>query len=85
MKKKYKFYYLIGGILLIFFVLVAIFGISLTIVFPNNNTIGWVGLIIVAVSVIIIFYSIYLLKKGNYLKINFILSNKSSEKNQEKK
>ncbi len=85
MKKNYKFYYILGGSLCLFAVLFIIFSLSLTLIFPGNQIVGWVGFGLTIIGIVIVFFSIFLLKKGNYLKLNTLLEKKDNEKNEEKK
>jgi len=74
----YKFYYIWGFITFGVSVVFAITSLSLTIIFPGNNVCGWVSFGLVVVCLPVIFYSLYLFKKANFLKIN-----ESSSKNRD--
>lgn len=84
MKKNYRFYYILGGIFLSIGVIGAVIGLSLTMIFPGNEIAGWSGVIICILTVVLSFFSIFLLKKGNFLKLNYKLSNKNDEKTNKK-
>ena len=78
----YKFYYIWGFITLGVSVVFAITSLSLTIIFPGNNVWGWVSFGLVIVCLPVVFYSLYLFKKANFLKINESLNkNRNDLKN----
>lgn len=84
-EKKYRSYYILGGILLGSGIVIALCGLSLTLIFPESQIAGWVGMAICIVAIILCFFSIYLLKKGNFLKLNAVLDNKTSENHNKKR
>lgn len=73
--KKYILYYILGGVILS----ISLIAFSIVLIIPNIFRIEqWVGWILVVISIILfllVIFSIYLLKKGTFLKVN----NKSDE------
>jgi hypothetical protein len=80
---SFKFYYLVGAITLIVSILVAVIGLSLTLVFPGNQMWGWISFAILLISLPFVFFGIYLLKKGNFVRLNNALE-KTKNKNLKK-
>ncbi len=72
--KNYKKYYIIGGVLLLINIILLLLAISCSIIYKENQTIGWISFVVVSISLIMIFFSIYLLKKANFLRLNYLLS-----------
>jgi len=80
--KDYRFYYISGGILLVISILTVIMGFSLTLMFKDNQVVGYVSVGICALGLLLVFFSIYLLKKANFLKLNTKLADiKKDHKN----
>ena len=72
--KIYKKYYIIGGVLLLINIILLLLAISCSVIYKETQTIGWISFVIVSISLILIFFSIYLLKKANFLRLNYLLS-----------
>ena len=74
-EKKYRFYYIFGTIMTIFSIIILLIGIfvpmSIEEILANNSIIGWVFFGLVIIGAIGSFFGTYLLKKGNFLKINY--------------
>lgn len=70
--KNHKSYYLLGTIVMIVGFLIIIVSITLPIVFSKTwpNYAGWICLATTILGMLISFYGLYLLKKGNFLKAN---------------
>ena len=80
---SFKFYYIVGAIVLGSSILIAVLSLSLTLVFPGNQMWGWISFGLLLVSLPIILIGIYLLKKGNFLRLNDALA-KSENQNLKK-
>ena len=74
-EKKYRFYYIFGTIVTIFSIIILLIGIfvpmSIEEILANNSIIGWVFFFFFFIGAIGSFFGTYLLKKGNFLKINY--------------
>lgn len=79
---NFKKYYLIGFVLLAISLLIIAFGFVLPFIIGNDNNeiIKWISLIIIIIGIISLFPTFYLLKKGNKLRLNSLLENKTNEK-----
>jgi hypothetical protein len=71
---SYKFYYISGAITLFVSVLVCALCLSLTLIYSDNQTWGWISFGLMICSIPFVFFAIYLLKKGNFLKLNKVLA-----------
>lgn len=73
-KRKYQFYYLVGGILLAIGIIIIVLSITLPIalkdIFNNYQFLGWICLVFTCLGMVLTFYAFYLLKKGNFSKLN---------------
>lgn len=70
-KKSYKFYYVIGTVV----IFVSLFVFSLFITLPlaikdMREYLGWISLIVSVIAFLGIIYGIYLIKKGKFIKLN---------------
>ncbi|MFA6755985.1 MAG: hypothetical protein WCR97_05810 [Bacilli bacterium] len=83
--KNPNMYYIVGGIVLTISVAIMAIGITVPMVMTEPSYIGWIGVAIVAVGVILFFYGIYLLKKGNFIKINKELLKQKEEQEKQAK
>ena len=71
--KNSKFYYILGTILCVFAAVIAIVGMTLPSAIPEySQVMGWVGLIVVVLSIVLFFFGIYLVKKGNFIRLNSV-------------
>lgn len=69
--KSSKFYYIMGMIVVVFAAAIAIVGMTLPSAVPEYaQVLGWVGLVVVVVAIVLFFFGIYLVKKGNFVKMN---------------
>lgn len=84
-KKSPKTYYLFGSILFLVGVIVIIVLLTLIFLLPTDELyINIIYLVILVITGLDLFYSIYLLKKGNFLRLNANLE-KLKEEDKEKK
>ncbi len=70
-KKSYKFYYVIGTIV----IFVSFFVFSLFITLPlaikdMREYLGWISMIVSVIAFLGIIFGIYLIKKGKFIKLN---------------
>src|SRR5574344_126665 len=79
--KNYKLYYIFGFITLLIGILGITFGLYLPLRFVNNKTAGWWGVALTALSIVLCFYSFYLIKKAKFIKLNIKDKNKTNENN----
>ncbi len=78
--KNFKTYYIKGFILFGVALLVIALAFALPFIIKDNDLITWVSLGIIFVGIIILVPSFILLKKGNNLRLDYLLSNKTNEK-----
>ena len=83
--KSYKKYYIKGFILLSIGLLIILFGFLFPFIIKENDYINWISIGIIFIGIIILIPSFYLLKKGNNLRLNYLLDNKTNEKNLKRK
>ena len=83
--KNYKKYYIRGFILLGIGFLVIIFGFIFPFIVKDNDLINYISIGLIFVGIIILIPSFYLLKKANNLRLNYLLCNKTNEKNYKRK
>lgn len=68
--KNPKFYYIAGTILCVISAIIIIFFLLLPPIFSEFQFVGWISFSVVIAFIIVFIYGIYLLKKGNFLKLN---------------
>ena len=69
--KDSKKYYILGVVLCVIAAVIAIIAMTLPMAIPEHGQLlGWIGLGIVIVAIILFFFGIYLVKKGNFIKLN---------------
>jgi len=69
----------VGAIVLGTSILIAVLSLSLTLVFPGNQMWGWISFALLLISLPIILVGIYLLKKGNFLRLNDALEKSKND------
>ncbi len=79
--KNYKKYYIKGFILLGIGLFIILFGIIFPFIIKENDFVVWTSLVLIIIGIIILFPSFYLLNKANKFRLDYLLSNKTSEKN----
>ena len=79
---NFKKYYLIGFFSIAISLLFILFGFVLPFIIDDsdNEVINWISLMIIIIGIIALFPAFYLLKKGNKLRLNSLLANKTNEK-----
>lgn len=83
--KSYKKYFIKGFILLAIGLLIISFGFVFPFIIKDNDYIIWISIGIILIGIIILIPSFYLLKEGNDLRLNYLLDNKTNEKNLKRK
>ena len=69
--KNPKAYYILGAIVCIIAAIIAIVAMTLPSAIPEyGQVLGWVCLGIVVIAIVLFFFGIYLVKKGNFIKLN---------------
>lgn len=69
--KNPKSYYILGAVVCIIAAIIAIVAMTLPSAIPEyGQVLGWVGLGIVVIAIVLFFFGIYLVKKGNFIKLN---------------
>ncbi|MBP5694349.1 MAG: hypothetical protein J6X03_02705 [Bacilli bacterium] len=69
--KSSKFYYICGALLTVVAAAIAIVGMTLPSAVPEYaQVMGWIGLGVVVLAIVLFFFGIYLVKKGNFVKLN---------------
>lgn len=68
--KNPKFYYIVGAILCCVSAIIILFFLLLPSILSEFQFIGWVSFAVIIVFIIVFIYGIYLLKKGNFIKLN---------------
>ncbi len=69
--KNSKSYYILGALVCVIAAVIAIVAMTLPMAIPEyGQVLGWVGLGIVVVAIVLFFFGIYLVKKGNFIKLN---------------
>lgn len=63
-------YYIFGAIFVIIALVLIVLGITLPLINKEANYLGWIGLVLCCLGILLFFYGTYNLKKGNYLKLN---------------
>ena len=66
--KKPITYYITGGIVLTLGIVMLIVSITLPLLDSSKTYLGYIGVGLTFISLVVLIYSIYLLKKGNFLK-----------------
>lgn len=79
--KNYKKIYIKGFILLGIGILIILFGFIFPFIIKGNDFITWISIGLIFIGIIILIPSFYLLKKGNNLRLDYLLDNKTNEKN----
>ncbi len=69
-KGEFKKYYLSGFIVLIVGLVLTIFGATLPLINQDLTYLGWIGLAICVIGLLLLFLGSYLFKKGNYKRLN---------------
>ena len=84
--KKPSFYYITGAIVLTIGVVMLITSFTLPLIDKEKSYLGYIAMGLTIISLVVLFYSLYLLKKGNFLKRNRIKdSSKDYEEELKKK
>lgn len=68
--KKPFLYYLFGTILCVLSALIIFIFLLIPSLVPEYNFMGWISFGVTIVFIIVFIYGIYLLKKGNFIKLN---------------
>ncbi len=69
--KSSKFYFAVGGILAAISIILFLIFLTLPLAIEGfDNLMGWVCVIMCGLSFILFIFSIYLLKKGNFIRLN---------------
>lgn len=68
--KNPKFYYIAGTILCSVSAVIILFFLFLPSILSEFQFIGWISFAVVILFIIVFIYGIYLLKKGNFIKLN---------------
>ena len=87
MKKKASFYYIIGSIVEIISIIVIVVFAFLPSAMKENfakyeSFLGWICVIFVILGLLGAIFGIYLLKKGNFIRLNNSLLNKDDKKDE---
>lgn len=79
-KLNYKFYYVVGFIIVFIFLFLFIFFISLPLAIKDfPEYLGWISIVVCLVAFVGIIFGVYLLKKANFLKMNANMRNTYSK------
>ena len=89
MKKKASFYYIIGSIVeIISIIVIAVFAFLPSAMKENfakyESFLGWICVIFVILGLLGAIFGIYLLKKGNFIRLNNSLLNKDDKNDKNK-
>lgn len=68
--KTPKFYYITGTIFCVASAIIILFFLFLPSILSEFQFVGWISFAVVIAFIIVFIYGIYLLKKGNFIKLN---------------
>lgn len=82
---RIKTNYVVGTILIIISISLTMVGVTLPLINKTINYLGWIGLALTCIGILIFIYGYFLLKKANFLKLNKHLTNNKDDENDSSK